>query len=122
MELAVQRRLHQELGMSAELQFTYKFEYTARFGDLGSEHELCWVYVGQTDQQPVINVTEIERLALDRPGQFERRSARNARVLHPLADSRMATAQPGVRPSSAGFENPLTPFPSLARCMGCTNN
>lgn len=60
MELAVQRRLHQELGMSAELQFTYKFEYTARFGDLGSEHELCWVYVGQTDQQPVINVTEIK--------------------------------------------------------------
>ena len=60
MDLAVQRRLQQELGMSADLQFTFKFEYQARFGDLGTEHELCWVYVGQTRQQPVINVTEIK--------------------------------------------------------------
>ena len=60
MDIAVQRRLQQELGLSADLHFTFKFEYSATFRDLGSEHELCWVYVGQTDQQPVINVTEIK--------------------------------------------------------------
>ncbi|MEZ5551848.1 MAG: isopentenyl-diphosphate Delta-isomerase [Pseudomonadales bacterium] len=59
MDLAVRRRLQQELGMAADLQFTYKFEYQARFADLGAEHELCWVYVGRSDQEPVINVTEI---------------------------------------------------------------
>lgn len=59
MDLAVQRRLEQELGMSAQLNFAYKFEYSAPFKDLGTEHELCWVYIGQTDAQPVINTTEI---------------------------------------------------------------
>lgn len=59
MDVAVRRRLQQELGMSADLQFTYKFEYQARFADLGAEHELCWVFVGQTTQEPVINVNEI---------------------------------------------------------------
>lgn len=59
MDLAVQRRLQQELGLSADLQFTYKFEYQAPFGELGSEHELCWVYVGRTSTEPVVNLTEI---------------------------------------------------------------
>jgi len=60
MDDAVGRRLHQELGLRAELQFVYKFEYTAAFEDLGTEHELCWVYVGVTDSDPVINTTEID--------------------------------------------------------------
>ncbi len=59
MEEAVHRRLEQELGMTAELAFTYKFEYHATFENLGSEHELCWVYVGTTSDEPVINTTEI---------------------------------------------------------------
>jgi isopentenyl-diphosphate delta-isomerase len=59
MDQAVHRRLEQELGMNADLEFAYKFEYHAPFGSLGSEHELCWVYVGRTDAQPVINTTEI---------------------------------------------------------------
>ncbi|MFN2165586.1 MAG: isopentenyl-diphosphate Delta-isomerase, partial [Anaerolineae bacterium] len=57
---AVQRRMEQELGLRAPLRFVYKFEYQARFGDQGTEHELCWVYVGQTTEQPVINTTEID--------------------------------------------------------------
>ena len=59
MDEAVHRRLEQELGMTAELDFAYKFEYSAPFGDLGTEHELCWVYIGQTRCEPVINTTEI---------------------------------------------------------------
>jgi isopentenyl-diphosphate delta-isomerase len=59
MEEAVHRRLEQELGMTAELNFAYKFEYTAPFGELGTEHELCWVYIGHTEAEPVINTTEI---------------------------------------------------------------
>ena len=62
MPTAVARRLQQELGFTPEQvasRFVYKFEYQARFGDLGSEHELCWVYVAHTRAEPVINTTEI---------------------------------------------------------------
>jgi isopentenyl-diphosphate delta-isomerase len=60
MGLAVHRRLHQEVGRRADLSFVYKFEYVARYLDLGTEHELCWVYVGSTREEPVINTTEID--------------------------------------------------------------
>ena len=56
---AVGRRLAEELGVNADLTFLYKFEYTARFGDVGTEHELCWVYVGRADQDPVVNSAEV---------------------------------------------------------------
>ena len=60
MQDAVTRRLHEELSLSADLEFLYKFEYQARFGAVGSEHELCWVYVGQTSQpKPSVNTEEI---------------------------------------------------------------
>ena len=59
MDVAVHRRLQQELGMKADLRFAYKFEYRAPFGELGTEHELCWVYLGQSAMEPVINTTEI---------------------------------------------------------------
>lgn len=57
---AVGRRLAEELGVDADLTFLYKFEYTARFGDVGTEHELCWVYVGRSDQDPVVNTAEVQ--------------------------------------------------------------
>ena len=59
MDEAVPRRLQQELGLSAELQFVYKFQYQARYDETGSEHELCWVYVGRCDDQPQPNDNEI---------------------------------------------------------------
>ncbi len=60
MDQAVQRRLAQELGFHTPLRFVYKFEYQAQYGDLGAEHELCSVYVGQFDAEVRINPTEIE--------------------------------------------------------------
>lgn len=59
MEDAIGRRLHQELGLTADLTFVYKFEYAAAYGELGTEHELCWVYVGSTSAEPAVNTTEI---------------------------------------------------------------
>jgi len=56
---AVMRRLAQELGLVTEPEFVYKFEYVARFGNLGTEHELCSVLLGRAQTQPVINTTEI---------------------------------------------------------------
>ncbi len=59
MATAVNRRLHQELGLTSELNFLYKFIYQARYDEHGSEHELCWVYVGRSRNPVVVNANEI---------------------------------------------------------------
>ena len=59
MERAVVRRLDQELRLNMPLRYLYKFEYSAAFEDLGTEHELCFVYVGFTGNEPVVNTAEI---------------------------------------------------------------
>jgi isopentenyl-diphosphate delta-isomerase len=51
---ATQRRLYEELGVNTPLEQLYRFEYHATYKDVGSEHELCWVYVGNhSDQTPI---------------------------------------------------------------------
>ena len=75
MDVAVNRRLEQELGMTADLHFAYKFEYSASFGELGTEHELCWVYIGSTASQPVINTTEIDDWRWIDPAELSREIA-----------------------------------------------
>ena len=45
-DAAVRRRIPEELGLSAELRRVCAFEYRAAFGEVGSEHEFCAVYVG----------------------------------------------------------------------------
>lgn len=45
---ATERRTREELGVVARLEFAYKFQYHARYGEIGSERELCWVYIGRT--------------------------------------------------------------------------
>lgn len=58
-EEAVQRRLAEELSLGAEVRFLYKFEYQASYGQVGSEHELCWVFAGFTDEEPRVDAGEI---------------------------------------------------------------
>ena len=59
MEEAIARRSSEELGFATKTSFIYKFEYTAHFGELGTEHELCSVYVGEFTGEPNINAEEI---------------------------------------------------------------
>jgi cytochrome c biogenesis factor len=59
MEVAVARRLEQELALECKLTFVYKFEYVAHFGVEGTERELCSVFVGRTSREPSANATEI---------------------------------------------------------------
>jgi isopentenyl-diphosphate delta-isomerase len=59
MALATQRRLQDELNAEAELEFVYKFRYQAQFGDLGSEHELCHVFLGRLHDDIRPNSKEI---------------------------------------------------------------
>ena len=75
MQEATGRRLEQELGTTADLEFAYKFAYQARFGDAGAEHELCWVYLGRAHRRPVPNATEIAALRWVSAGQLDRELA-----------------------------------------------
>lgn len=59
MPTATRRRLAEELGVTAELEFVYKFCYQAGFGDAGSENEFCWVFLGRCIDSPAPNETEI---------------------------------------------------------------
>ena len=57
---AVVRRAHEELGLLIEPRFLFKFQYRASFLDVGSEFELCSVFVGRTSNAPQVNTSEIE--------------------------------------------------------------
>ena len=56
---AVRRRAWDELGLNVRPEFLFKFEYQARFANVGAEHELCWVYTGRNDGEPRVNTTEV---------------------------------------------------------------
>ncbi len=56
MQVATERRLQQELNTAAALEFIYKFEYQARFGNLGSENELCWVHLGRVEREATARI------------------------------------------------------------------
>jgi isopentenyl-diphosphate Delta-isomerase len=43
------QRLKEELGFTAGLEFVYKFCYLSEFKNIGSENELCHVFIGQHD-------------------------------------------------------------------------
>ena len=62
MATATERRLHEELNLAADLRFVYKFRYQAAFDDLGSEHELCHVFLGRIGADVVPNAEEIEAI------------------------------------------------------------
>ncbi len=80
-EQATQRRLKEELGLEAPLKFLFKFQYQARFGEVGSENEVCSVYVGKSNEPPkpnpneiadwkYISVEELEREMEEHPERF----------------------------------------------------
>ncbi|MFT7651007.1 MAG: isopentenyl-diphosphate delta-isomerase [Limisphaerales bacterium] len=77
LETATQRRCQQELGFTTPLQFVYKFEYHAEFGDLGAERELCSVFVGAFDGAMRINQAEISAHRWIAPHELDAELAEN---------------------------------------------
>lgn len=72
MNEATRRRLHQELGLDCPLEFLFKFQYQAKYGTLGAEHELCWVYIGFSDASVRPNVNEIDAWRFVAPADLDR--------------------------------------------------
>lgn len=83
MEEATERRLAQELGMSGDFSFLFKFQYHAPFGELGSERELCWVYAGTSSDQPRPNATEIAAIRWIGPDELDHEFATRPETLTP---------------------------------------
>ncbi len=76
-EIATERRLDDELNITASPMFVYKFIYQAAFGDAGSEHELCHVLLGHVEGEPRANANEIAALRFAAPAELDRELATN---------------------------------------------
>jgi isopentenyl-diphosphate delta-isomerase len=57
------RRLAEEMGLTAELEFLFSFKYFAKFQNGLKEHEIDHVFIGYTDDLPKINKEEAEDFA-----------------------------------------------------------
>jgi isopentenyl-diphosphate delta-isomerase len=82
-EVATERRLAQELGMTGDFRYLFKFQYQAPFGDLGSENELCWVYAGTSDDEPRPNVNEVAAIRWISPEALDREFETKPEILTP---------------------------------------
>jgi isopentenyl-diphosphate delta-isomerase len=68
---AAARRLDEELGVTCELQFVYRFQYHAQYSKRGSENELCSVYLGRVSGDVTPNPNEIADHAWVNVATFE---------------------------------------------------
>ncbi len=62
LSIATSRRLDEELNVAADLQHIYQFCYEARYGDIGSENELCHVFLGRISTEVQANSSEINAI------------------------------------------------------------
>ena len=77
LEVATARRLRDELNFETELEHVYWFCYEARFGEAGSENELCHVYLGRTADDLRPNDSEIAALRFVSPDRLEEEFSAN---------------------------------------------
>ncbi len=59
LEQATTRRLQEEMGMRCELKEIFHFTYKADVTQGLTEHEIDHVFIGTTDETPVINTDEV---------------------------------------------------------------
>ena len=71
MDTAIQRRLHEELGVRCALQFLFKFQYQAQWDAHAAENELCSVYIGRTHNPIQPDPGEIAGLRWVSPEQLQ---------------------------------------------------
>jgi isopentenyl-diphosphate delta-isomerase len=72
MDTAIDRRLSQELGMSSHFHHLFTFQYQAKYLEIGSENEVCWVFAGLCDQPPQPNIHEINAVRWIAPDGLDR--------------------------------------------------
>lgn len=93
MQEAVGRRLYQELGMRSKLVFLYKFIYQAQFENVGAEHELCWVYIGKSEDPVRANPNEVAEWRYLTPTQVDQHLIENESRYSPWMKMEWETIQ-----------------------------
>ena len=71
MGVATSRRLRDELNLDADLEHVYRFSYQARYSELGSEYELCHVYLGRIHGFVDFNRNEVEAIRFVSPAALD---------------------------------------------------
>lgn len=71
METATRRRLRDELNLVTSLEYVYRFCYTAKFDEAGSENESCHVYLGKAPADLHPNDSEIAAIRFLTAADFE---------------------------------------------------
>lgn len=57
---AAVRRVREELGVDAELEQVHRYEYSATYGDVGTEHEVVTVFIGRVELDALdVDPTEV---------------------------------------------------------------
>ena len=104
MEAAIQRRLHEELGLRCPLQFLFKFQYQAQFDATGAENELCSVFIGRMH---AIRSRSIPRKFIAwrwiSPEALQAEMAAGGRELYPVVQAGMGPDLAGSPRSGARF-------------------
>ena len=94
LEESVHRRLEQELNVSTAVHYLYKFEYKAPFKDVGTEHELCSVWLGQVREEDIeFNREEISEIKYVPIENMENELARNSDIYTPWLKLEWKTIQ-----------------------------
>ena len=75
LETATHRRLEQELGLDSDLIYLYTFQYQENFKQIGSENELCAVFIGKSNNPVEVNETEIAEWRYIDPDELTRKVA-----------------------------------------------
>lgn len=71
MDNAARRRTGEELAVSTDLTYLFKFVYQVPYQDVGAEHELCSVYVGRMRGTPRFNLHEIAAVQVVEPAALD---------------------------------------------------
>lgn len=80
---AAERRVFEELGVRTALCFLYKFQYHARFSDVGAEHELCHVFAGLLEGPPKPDPREVSDYRMSDASVLDRELAAEASIFTP---------------------------------------
>ncbi|MCP4326616.1 MAG: isopentenyl-diphosphate Delta-isomerase [Psychromonas sp.] len=85
---AANRRLAEELGLHCKLEYCYQFQYRAEFRDsnevhIGTENELCHVFVGISSDLPTANVNEVSDWRYESIDVLDKKIAESPEIFTP---------------------------------------
>ena len=82
-ESAAHRRLEEELGIKSNLKYLYKFQYQVAYKDVGSENELCSVFIGKSNGLVQVNKNEIAEWKYIRAEDLDKELSENTEIYTP---------------------------------------